>query len=160
RRHAAVLLDRRRLRLDQPRRTRRDRSPLQLPAAGERGREAPRRCVRGVDDRGPLGPHLQRRDGASEPRAELGRAPRGLAVSISGGGRRATSVLPLNVNGSERRVEAPDEESLLSVLRNRLGLTGTHYGCGEGQCGSCTVLVDGRAVRSCQTPAAQASGKK
>jgi aerobic-type carbon monoxide dehydrogenase small subunit (CoxS/CutS family) len=46
------------------------------------------------------------------------------------------------------------------VVRNRLGLTGTRYGCGEGQCGSCTVLLDGRAVRSCQTPAAQASGKK
>jgi nicotinate dehydrogenase subunit A len=46
------------------------------------------------------------------------------------------------------------------VIRNRLGLTGTHYGCGEGQCGSCSVLVDGRAVRSCITPAAQASGKK
>ena len=54
--------------------------------------------------------------------------------------------LTLVVNGTQRRVEAPPEESLLSVLRNRLGLTGTKYGCGEGQCGACTVLLDGRAV--------------
>lgn len=69
-------------------------------------------------------------------------------------------MLVLNVNGSERRVDAPADESLLSVLRNRLQLTGTKYGCGEGQCGACTVLLDGRAVRSCRTPATAAEGKK
>ena len=68
--------------------------------------------------------------------------------------------LVLVVNGSKRRVEAPPEESLLSVLRDRLDLTGTKYGCGEGQCGACTVLLDGRAVRSCRTAVSEAAGSK
>ena len=54
----------------------------------------------------------------------------------------------------------PQDESLLSVLRNRLNLTGTKYGCGEGQCGACTVLMDGAATRSCSIPAAAAAGAK
>jgi len=58
----------------------------------------------------------------------------------------------LNVNGAHIRVSAPPEESLLSVLRNRLNLTGTKYGCGEGQCGACTVLLNGLATRSCLIP--------
>jgi aerobic-type carbon monoxide dehydrogenase small subunit (CoxS/CutS family) len=58
----------------------------------------------------------------------------------------------LNINGAEVPVRAPQEETLLSVLRNRLYLTGTKYGCGEGECGACTVLIDGVATRSCQTP--------
>jgi aerobic-type carbon monoxide dehydrogenase small subunit (CoxS/CutS family) len=66
----------------------------------------------------------------------------------------------LVVNGSERSVEAPAQETLLSVLRDRLGLTGTKYGCGEGQCGACTVLIDGRAARSCRTSVAEAAGKR
>ncbi|HSM87534.1 MAG TPA: (2Fe-2S)-binding protein [Candidatus Limnocylindrales bacterium] len=61
--------------------------------------------------------------------------------------------LTLLVNGKEHKVEAEAGESLLSVLRNRLDLTGTKYGCGEGQCGACTVLLNGKAVRSCRTPA-------
>jgi aerobic-type carbon monoxide dehydrogenase small subunit (CoxS/CutS family) len=65
----------------------------------------------------------------------------------------------LNVNGAHQRVNAPPEETLLSVLRNRLNLTGTKYGCGEGQCGACTVLLDGRAVRSCMVSAASAINK-
>ena len=55
----------------------------------------------------------------------------------------------LNVNGAQLRVSASPGETLLSVLRNRLNLPGTKYGCGEGQCGACTVLLDGRATRSC-----------
>jgi aerobic-type carbon monoxide dehydrogenase small subunit (CoxS/CutS family) len=70
------------------------------------------------------------------------------------------SRLVLTVNGTRRRVEAPPDESLLSVLRNRLQLTGTKYGCGEGQCGACTVLLDGRPARSCRTQVSDAAGKK
>jgi aerobic-type carbon monoxide dehydrogenase small subunit (CoxS/CutS family) len=68
--------------------------------------------------------------------------------------------LTILVNGRERRVAAPPKESLLAVLRDRLELTGTKYGCGEGMCGACTVLLDGRAVRSCRTPVSAAAGKQ
>lgn len=70
------------------------------------------------------------------------------------------SEMTLNVNGKDLKVNAAQEESLLSVLRNRLDLTGTKYGCGEGQCGACTVLINGRPARSCLTPASAAAGKK
>ena len=66
----------------------------------------------------------------------------------------------LHVNGAPMRVSAPDDEPLLSVLRNRLNLTGTKYGCGEGQCGACTVLLDGVATRSCRTPVSAAANAK
>lgn len=66
----------------------------------------------------------------------------------------------LNVNGVESHVSAPADEILLSVLRNRLDLTGTKYGCGEGQCGACTVLINGTAVRSCLTSVSSAAGQK
>src|SRR4051812_5664266 len=60
-------------------------------------------------------------------------------------------VTELRVNGSSRRLDADADRSLLSVLRDDLDLTGAKYGCGEGRCGACTVLVDGRPVRSCLT---------
>jgi aerobic-type carbon monoxide dehydrogenase small subunit (CoxS/CutS family) len=66
----------------------------------------------------------------------------------------------LNINGKKMRVAADEQESLLSVLRDRLDLTGSKYGCGEGECGACTVLMDGRAVRSCQTTLAAAADAK
>lgn len=66
----------------------------------------------------------------------------------------------LNINGGKHAVSAPAEESLLSVLRNRLELTGAKYGCGEGQCGACTVLMDGQATRSCLIPLSAAAGAK
>ena len=65
------------------------------------------------------------------------------------------SSLVLNVNGSERTVDVRDAaEPLLYVLRNQLGLTGAKFGCGLGQCGACTVLIDGEPVRSCVVPVA------
>ena len=66
----------------------------------------------------------------------------------------------LHVNGTEHRVDVPGERSLLSVLRDELDLTGTKYGCGEGQCGACTVLLEGRPVRSCRTQVASAANRK
>jgi len=66
----------------------------------------------------------------------------------------------LLVNGAEHRIDVPPDESLLSVLRNRLDLTGTKYGCGEGQCGACTVLVEGKPVRSCRMSVSSAAGQK
>jgi nicotinate dehydrogenase subunit A len=59
--------------------------------------------------------------------------------------------IKLRVNGVERRVAAPPARSLLSVLRDELDLTGAKYGCGQAQCGACTVWLDGEAVRSCIT---------
>jgi aerobic-type carbon monoxide dehydrogenase small subunit (CoxS/CutS family) len=66
----------------------------------------------------------------------------------------------LNVNGEEVRVTGFAQENLLFALRNRLNLTGTKFGCGEGQCGACTVLINGRSTRSCLTPLASAVGAK
>jgi isoquinoline 1-oxidoreductase alpha subunit len=58
----------------------------------------------------------------------------------------------LRVNGELHQVAAREDEPLLWVLRDQLGLTGAKFGCGEGLCGACTVLVDGQAVRACQVP--------
>ena len=65
----------------------------------------------------------------------------------------------LLVNGVERVVEADPATPLLAVLRGTLGLTGSRFGCGAGQCGACNVLLDGRAVASCDTPLWAAAGK-
>jgi aerobic-type carbon monoxide dehydrogenase small subunit (CoxS/CutS family) len=65
----------------------------------------------------------------------------------------------LNVNGATHRIDADAETSLLTVLRDQLDLTGTKYGCGEGQCGACTVLIDGSPRRSCITPVGSAAKK-
>jgi nicotinate dehydrogenase subunit A len=65
----------------------------------------------------------------------------------------------LRVNGSSREVDVAPAQTLLSVLRDTLDLTGTKYGCGEGQCGACTVLVDGQPVKSCQPRASLLQGK-
>jgi aerobic-type carbon monoxide dehydrogenase small subunit (CoxS/CutS family) len=67
--------------------------------------------------------------------------------------------LNLKVNGEERAVDTDPTVPLLSVLRDDLLLTGSKYGCGEAQCGACTVLLDGRAIRSCITPVQAAEGK-
>jgi isoquinoline 1-oxidoreductase alpha subunit len=68
-------------------------------------------------------------------------------------------MVEITVNGERRRVEVEGDTPLLWVLRDTLGLTGTKYGCGIAQCGACTVLVDGVAIRSCQLPVADLGGR-
>ncbi|PYQ48391.1 MAG: ferredoxin [Acidobacteria bacterium] len=69
------------------------------------------------------------------------------------------TVTEVVVNGVRRKLDADPERSLLGVLREDLDLTGTKYGCGEGQCGACTVLVDGQPARSCRTKLQAVAGK-
>ena len=69
-------------------------------------------------------------------------------------------MISLDVNGKQQQVDAAADVPLLWVLREKLGLTGTKYGCGIAVCGACTVQVDGQAVRSCVTPASAVAGKK
>src|SRR5215469_4536915 len=68
-------------------------------------------------------------------------------------------ITELDVNGARRRIDADAERTLLSVLRDDLALTGTKYGCGEGQCAACTVLIDGQPTRSCLTKVGSVAGK-
>ena len=70
------------------------------------------------------------------------------------------ATIRLSVNGKARSVDTDPERPLLEVLREDLGLTGTKYGCGEGQCGSCTVLLDGKPAVSCVTTVRAAEGRK
>ena len=66
----------------------------------------------------------------------------------------------LNVNGKKYKVDVDPDTPLLWAIRDHVGLTGTKYGCGVGQCGACTVLFDGQAIRSCMVPVSAAEGKK
>ena len=68
--------------------------------------------------------------------------------------------IALNVNGKKLNVDVDPQTSLLSVLRNDLDMTGTKYGCGESQCGACTVLIDGQQTRSCITPVSRVVNKQ
>ena len=68
--------------------------------------------------------------------------------------------ITLNINNATHSVDIEPETPLLWVLRDSLNMTGTKYGCGIAQCGACTVHIDGQPVRSCQTPASSAAGKK
>ena len=68
--------------------------------------------------------------------------------------------IALNVNGAVHDIEVAPAQTLLSVLRDTLDLTGTKYGCGEGQCGACTVLIDDQPVKSCQARATLLQGKR
>jgi isoquinoline 1-oxidoreductase alpha subunit len=68
-------------------------------------------------------------------------------------------MVPINVNGRPVSVSAAPDTPLLWILREHLGLTGTKFGCGAGLCGACTVHVDGRAMRACQTPLASVEGR-
>jgi isoquinoline 1-oxidoreductase alpha subunit len=67
--------------------------------------------------------------------------------------------ITLNVNGQDHTIDADPQMPLLWAIREKVGLNGTKFGCGIAQCGSCTVIVDGNAVRSCNTPVAAAVGK-
>jgi aerobic-type carbon monoxide dehydrogenase small subunit (CoxS/CutS family) len=70
------------------------------------------------------------------------------------------TITALHINGTKRVLDADARRPLLSVLRDDLDLIGCKYGCGEGRCGACTVLVDGQAIRSCTRPVATAEGKE
>jgi len=69
-------------------------------------------------------------------------------------------MITLNLNGKDYQLEVPEDMPLLWALRDVAGLTGTKFGCGMGQCGSCTLHLDGQAVRGCLTPVGQAVGKR
>ena len=69
-------------------------------------------------------------------------------------------MIVFHVNGKERQVDVSPDTPLLWVLREKLGLTGTKYGCGESLCGACTVHIDGAPRRSCATPVGEVQGKK
>jgi len=69
-------------------------------------------------------------------------------------------MIQLEINGSKHDVDVDGDVPLLWVIREHLKLTGTKFGCGIGMCGSCTVHLDGKAVRSCQTPAGSVQGRK
>ena len=69
------------------------------------------------------------------------------------------ATITFKVNGAEKTVATDPERPLLDVLREDLGLTGTKYGCGQGQCGTCTVLIDGAPARTCTLPVRRAAGK-
>ena len=70
------------------------------------------------------------------------------------------ATIRFTVNGTARSVDTEPERPLLEVLREDLGLTGTKYGCGEGECGACTVLLDNQAIFSCSTPVSEVQGRK
>ena len=71
-----------------------------------------------------------------------------------------TTNVQFTLNGKPQRVSTDTRRTLLEILREDLGLTGTKYGCGEGQCRACTVLLDGKAVPSCQTTMDEIGGRK
>jgi len=71
-----------------------------------------------------------------------------------------SKITELEVNGKRLKVDADAERSLLSVLRDDLDLTGTKYGCGEGQCAACTVLIEGQPTKSCLTRLGAVAGKR
>src|SRR5687767_9910013 len=71
-----------------------------------------------------------------------------------------TELIRFSVNGTSQSVSTDPQRSLLETLREELGLTGTKYGCGEGQCRACTVLLDGKPVQSCLTPVSLVKDRK
>jgi aerobic-type carbon monoxide dehydrogenase small subunit (CoxS/CutS family) len=92
----------------------------------------------------------------SHPSAKVHAASGGESVRIESMPR----ISALEINGVRRTLNVDVDRTLLSVLRDELDLTGTKYGCGEGQCAACTVLVDGQPVKSCLTKVGTVSGKQ
>ena len=87
----------------------------------------------------------------------------GILVLVQGGlrhNRTMANIRELDVNGTRRPIDADPGRTLLSVLREDLDLTGTKYGCGEGQCAACTVLVDGQPTLACITMVGEVAGKR
>src|ERR1700740_2527502 len=74
-------------------------------------------------------------------------------------GQEMSTIKEIEINGVRRRLHADSDRTLLSVLRDDLDLTGSKYGCGEGRCGACTVLIDGKPTRSCMATVEDARGK-
>ena len=79
---------------------------------------------------------------------------------IPGGGTRLSATIQLKVNGRAYQMDVEPTRTLLQVIRENLGLTGTKSGCERGECGACTVLLDGLAVNACLLPAMEADGKE
>ena len=79
---------------------------------------------------------------------------------IQGGGKRLRATIQLKVNGRAYQMDVEPTRTLLQVIRENLGLTGTKSGCERGECGACTVLLDGLAVNACLLPAMEADGKE
>jgi aerobic carbon-monoxide dehydrogenase small subunit len=79
-------------------------------------------------------------------------------MAMKASAAKAAPLTAFTINGRRMRVKAPAMKRLLDVIREDCGLTGTKEGCGEGECGACTVLVDGEPVNSCLVPLAQAAG--
>ena len=69
-------------------------------------------------------------------------------------------MIALTVNGKPRQVDVPGDTPLLWVIREQIGLTGTKYGCGVAQCGACTVHLDGKPIRACNTTVREVAGKR
>ena len=100
----------------------------------------------------------RRRPRARGPHFPTAIAPNSAEASAKG--EVMAKVKELHVNGSAHAIDADGDRSLLSVLRDDLGLTGPKYGCGEGQCGACTVLLDGSRVRSCVIARGRGGGQE
>ena len=84
---------------------------------------------------------------------------KGLRVILPRQNHRRQAMIELRVNGAAKRLDVEADMPLLWVIRENLKLPGTKFGCGIGQCGACTVHLDGEAVRACVTPAAAAAGR-
>lgn len=105
------------------------------------------------------GPAAKRVPPAARPRAGGGANTPFSRTAPSERGRVGMVGIELSVNGKKQRVRVPPFRRLIDVLREDLGLTGTKEGCGEGECGACTVLIDGEPVNSCLIPVCQVEGR-